>query len=51
MLCNELEQAKEANTNLQKVFNETESNVKIVEKKLKEKEWDLKDCSALKDAK
>jgi hypothetical protein len=42
---------KEVNDNLKKSMNELESNLKVSEKKLKEKEWNLKDTVALSDAK
>ena len=41
---------REANDNLKKNMNELESNLKATDKKLKEKEWNLKDTVALSDA-
>lgn len=51
MLNNELERVKESNNNLQVNTTDVESNLKALERKLKEKEWELKDTIAIKDAK
>ena len=51
MLSNELERVKESNNNLQVNTTDVESNLKALERKLKEKEWELKDAIAIKDAK
>lgn len=51
MLNNELERVKESNNNLQVNTTDVESNLKALERKLKEKEWELKDTVAIKDAK
>ena len=51
MLLNELEQHKTAHNNLQTNSSDTEKSCKSLERKLKEKEWELKDAVALKDAK
>ena len=51
MLNNELERTKEANSNLQVNTTDVESSLKTLEKKLKEKEWELKDTIAIKEAK
>jgi hypothetical protein len=51
MLNNELERVKESNSNLQVNTTDVESNLKVLERKLKEKEWELKDTIAIKDAK
>jgi hypothetical protein len=51
MLTNELNQLKDSKKHLELNNNDAESNLKILEKKLKEKEWELKDTIALKDAK
>lgn len=51
MLNNELNQLKEINQNIKSSSTEHENDLKTLEKKLKEKEWELKDTVALKDAK
>lgn len=51
MLNNELNQLKETNSNIQSNSTDFENNIKSLEKKLREKEWELKDTVALKDAK
>ena len=50
-MTNELESQRQASTLLQESSNEVESNKNLLERKLKEKEWELKDTIALKDAK
>jgi hypothetical protein len=51
MLNNELNQLKETNSIIQSSSNDFENSIKNLEKKLKEKDWELKDTVALKDAK
>jgi hypothetical protein len=51
MLTNELNQLKESKSIIEKKNNEFEINTKNFEKKLKEKDWELKDIIVIKDAK
>ncbi len=51
MLSNELNIIKEAASGLKTSNEDTSTTMKSLEKKLKEKEWELKDTIALKDAK
>lgn len=51
MLKNELGQAREDLNCLKSSTNEDENERRNLERKLKEKEWQLKDSVALKDAK
>lgn len=51
LFTNELNMSRESNENLKKTFSDLEANLKNTEKMLKEKEWELKDTVALKDAK
>ena len=51
MLKNELEHSKEANSCLQTTSNDVETSLKTLERKLKEKEWELKDTVAINEAK
>ncbi len=50
MLTNELNQLKETSSHLKSHTDDTESSLKCAERKLKEKEWELKDSIVLKDA-
>ena len=51
MLKNELAFSKETSSTLQTSTNEAETSLKTLERKLKEKEWELKDTIAINDAK
>lgn len=51
MLTNELNQLKETAISLQTNSSDTETNLKNLEKRMREKEWELKDTIVLKDAK
>ncbi len=51
MLSNELDSLKDTKAKMETASSDVENNVKSLEKKLKEKEWELKDTIALKDAK
>ena len=51
MLKNELNQIKEENIKLKSLFDEAESSLKVLERKVKEKEWQTIDALSLKDAK
>ena len=50
MLTYELGQLKETTSCLKTSSDDTESNLKDLERKLKEKGWELKDTIVLKDA-
>ena len=50
MLTNETNQMKEATSSLMTNNDDTETSLKNLEKKLKEKDWELKDTIVLKDA-
>lgn len=51
MLKNELDNSKDTNVGLQAATSDVETTLKNLERKLKEKEWELKDAIAIKDAK
>jgi hypothetical protein len=51
MLKNELDNSKDTNVNLQSITGDIETTLKSLERKLKEKEWELNDTVAIKDAK
>ena len=51
MLKNELNHSKEANSTLQTTKSDVETSLKTLERKLKEKEWEINDSTAINDAK